>query len=354
MNKDEQKKEEVVKATAPNESGAKISINPKKRNYQDLKENMNIKSVLAFVPRSVQKSTYKSTQKDTQNNTHKNELQHNAYSSALTYNVHLPSSLNIASVNLDDGVLEIGNLPLSTYNIVSVDYGYSFMGLCVRCKNKYIYEKITTRHKHLIYNKEFDVPLKENVILFYSLYFNGYINNFFSFFHYLFECIYNSNVIVLIGCNGPHMNMLASDMGRHLCYFMNEVNGERKPPPGDSTRRIPFEVKNELITFKNNNIYKTQQDYFVEKYCIMSGKVNPNMENKTDNYLNFSLKNMVTKVKDHNNTLFSKFYNKNCAGRKDALSACYLLDYFCNYYESSGSSFLLPSRNVNYVYHVKK
>lgn len=54
MKGDAQKKEEVVKATPPNESGEKISINPKKRNYQDLKENMNIKSVLAFIPRSVQ------------------------------------------------------------------------------------------------------------------------------------------------------------------------------------------------------------------------------------------------------------------------------------------------------------
>ncbi|GAB67364.1 hypothetical protein PCYB_113840 [Plasmodium cynomolgi strain B] len=304
--------------------------------------------------KSAQNNTQSNTQNNTQKSTQKNELKNEDYRSALCYNVHLPSSLNISSVNLDDGVLEIGNLPLSSYNIVSVDYGYSFMGLCVRCKNKYIYEKITARHKHLIYNKEFDVPLKENVILFYAQYFNGYIYNFFSFFHYLFECIYNSNVIVLIGCNGPHMNMLASDMGRHLCYFMNEVNGERKPPLGNSTRRIPFEVKNELITFKNSNIYKKQQNHFVEKHCIMSNKENPNMENKTDTYLNFSLKNMVTKVKDQNNTLFSKFYNKNCAGRKDALSACYLLDYFCNYYESSGSFFLLPSRNVNYVYHVKK
>ncbi|EUD68506.1 hypothetical protein C922_00902 [Plasmodium inui San Antonio 1] len=302
----------------------------------------------------LRKSTHKSTQNDKQINTQKNELKNEVYTSALSYNVHLPSSLNISSVNLDDGVLHVGNLPLSSYNIVSVDYGYSFMGLCVRCKNKYIYEKITARYKHLIYNKEFDVPLKENVILFYALYFNGYIYNFFSFFHYLFECIYDSNVIVLIGCNGPHMNILASDMGRHLCYFMNEVNGERKYPLENGARRIPFEVKNELITFKNSNIYKKQQNHFVEKYRIMLSKENPKVENKTDTYLNFSLKNMVTKVKDQNNTLFSKFYNKNCAGRKDAPSACYLLDYFCNYYESSGSFFLLPSRNVNYVYHVKK
>ncbi|CAI7721441.1 hypothetical protein PVPAM_110034700 [Plasmodium vivax] len=41
MKGDAQKKEEVVKATPPNESGEKISINPKKRNYQDLKENMS-------------------------------------------------------------------------------------------------------------------------------------------------------------------------------------------------------------------------------------------------------------------------------------------------------------------------
>ncbi|GAW81836.1 hypothetical protein, conserved [Plasmodium gonderi] len=277
------------------------------------------------------------------------------YNNTLNYNIYPPENLKISNINFDNHVIEIENLTLSNYNIVSVDYGYTFMGLCIRCKNKYIYEKITERHKNLIYTKDFDLPIKENVILFYTLYFKGYINNFFSFFHYLFEFIYNSNLIVIIGCNGPHMNRLSSDMGRHMCYFMNEVNGKRENPMENGRRkRIPFEVQNELITFNNNNIYKREQNNYVENYFIMSNKVNSNTEEKTDNTLNFSLKNLVTKIKDENNTLFSKFYNRNCRRRKDTLSATYLLDYFLKYYNIIGSSFLLPSRNLNYVYHMKK
>ncbi|CAD2095122.1 hypothetical protein PVLDE_1101840 [Plasmodium vinckei lentum] len=53
MTENKNKKEEN-NVCSPNESRGKVSINPKKRNYEDLSENMNIKSVLAFVPRIVQ------------------------------------------------------------------------------------------------------------------------------------------------------------------------------------------------------------------------------------------------------------------------------------------------------------
>ncbi|ETW19641.1 hypothetical protein PFAG_01414 [Plasmodium falciparum Santa Lucia] len=49
-----EKKEENDKDRKTIESGRKVCINSKKRNYEELKENTSIKSVLAFVPRVVQ------------------------------------------------------------------------------------------------------------------------------------------------------------------------------------------------------------------------------------------------------------------------------------------------------------
>ncbi|SBS87191.1 conserved Plasmodium protein, unknown function [Plasmodium malariae] len=147
------------------------------------------------------------------------------------------------------------------------------------------------------------------------------------------------------------MNKLASDIGRHICYFMNEINGKREK----YAEKVSFEVRDELITLKKDDIYKREQISYFENYKFFSNgtKLDIKKEN-ANNTLNFSLKNMVTKVKDDNNTLFSKFYNRNCKNRRDSLSSCYLLHYFLKYYERNQNFFLLPSRNVNYIFHMKK
>ncbi|SBT79729.1 conserved Plasmodium protein, unknown function [Plasmodium malariae] len=278
----------------------------------------------------------------------------------LNYNISIPNNWKLSNVNINENTVEIDNFPLNDYSIISIDYGYSFMGLCILSKSKYIYEKIMSRHKNLIYSSNFDLPIKKNVVLFYAVHFKSYIYNFFSFFHYLFEFIYNSNILVIIGCNGlyknykreiPHMNKLASDIGRHICYFMNEINGKREK----YAEKVSFEVRDELITLKKDDIYKREQISYFENYKFFSNgtKLDIKKEN-ANNTLNFSLKNMVTKVKDDNNTLFSKFYNRNCKNRRDSLSSCYLLHYFLKYYERNQNFFLLPSRNVNYIFHMKK
>ncbi|SOV77532.1 conserved Plasmodium protein, unknown function [Plasmodium reichenowi] len=266
----------------------------------------------------------------------------------LNYNIYIPNNMKVSNINLKNNVFQIINFPLSTYNIISIDYGYNFMGLCILCKNKYIYEKVFSRHKNILYKKQFELPIKENVHLFYVVNFQNYIYNFFSFFHYLFEFIYNTNLLVIIGSNGSHMDELVSDMGKHICLLMNE---KRSIP----TNNLSFDVYDESITFKNDNMYiKSRKDY-IEKYnfSLNENSIEPSRQNEEDNTFNFSLKNVVTKVKDHNNTLFSKFYNKNYKNRKDSISACYLLNYFLKYYDNNNNEFFLPSKNVHYMYHIK-
>ncbi|SCP05077.1 conserved Plasmodium protein, unknown function [Plasmodium ovale] len=280
----------------------------------------------------------------------KSELRSSMYDNTLNYKMYVPPGWNISSVRTSDGVIEISNFPLNNYSIISIDYGYSFMGLCMLCKNKYIYEKVMARHKSLINTTKFDLPIRENVVLFYAIHFKSYIYNFLYLFQHLFEFVYNSNLLVIIGCNGPHMNRLSSDMGRRMCYFMNEINGKRE----NFLNKVPFDAREDLITIRNDNIYKRDQINYAENYIFNSNEKEITSEEHTDDYLHFSLKNVITKVKDENNTLFSRFYNKNCKNRRDSLSACYLAYYFLKYYSHSKKNFLLPSRNVNYVYHVKK
>ncbi|CRG93769.1 conserved Plasmodium protein, unknown function [Plasmodium gallinaceum] len=266
-------------------------------------------------------------------------------SSILNYNIYLPNNMKFSNIDLNNYSMKINNFPLKDYNIISIDYGYTFMGLCILCKNKFIYEKIISRHKNFIYDKNFNLPIKDNIILFYAVNFQNYIFNFFYFFQFLFEFIFNYNILVIVGCNGSYMNKLASDMGRHICYFMNKIEKKKK-----DDNQVFFDVNNEVITLKNDNIYK-KEDYYIENFNFCSDeKINIGEKN----ILNFLLKNMVTKVKDENNTLFSKFYNKNCKNRKDSLSACYLLYYYLKYYDINNNFFLIPSKNVNYIYHLKK
>ncbi|EUT89263.1 hypothetical protein PFAG_01413 [Plasmodium falciparum Santa Lucia] len=144
------------------------------------------------------------------------------------------------------------------------------------------------------------------------------------------------------------MDEMVSDMGKHICLLMNE---KRSIP----TNNLSFDVYDESITFKNDNMYiKSRKDY-IEKYnfSLNENSIGPSRQNEEDNTFNFSLKNVVTKVKDHNNTLFSKFYNKNYKNRKDSISACYLLNYFLKYYDNNKNEFFLPSKNVHYMYHIK-
>ncbi|VWU48679.1 conserved protein, unknown function [Hepatocystis sp. ex Piliocolobus tephrosceles] len=277
--------------------------------------------------------------------------QNNIYTDILNYNIYMPINWFPLNVNKDEHSIKINNFLLTDYNIISIDYGYKFMGFCILCKNEYIYESIKSKHKNLICNKNFDIPIKKNLIMFYTVYYNGYIKNIYFFFQHLFKFIYNTNILVIIGCNGLHMNKLASDMGRYMCYFMNKVNGLREEICNDGGT---FYVKDELIILKNDNIFKEKHLNYLEKYNFYSN------ENKTFTVVNkieglhFFLQNVVTKVKDKNNTLFSKFYNKTYKNRKDSLSACYLLYYFLKYYDHNQNYFLLPSKNINYVYHMKK
>ncbi|SCM23784.1 conserved Plasmodium protein, unknown function [Plasmodium berghei] len=266
------------------------------------------------------------------------------YNNLVNYNVYVPNNCKISKINFDNKTIQLNKFPLKNYNIISIDYGYTFMGLCLVCKNKYIYEKIIFKYPNLIDQEIFDLPIKENTIIFYPIHFKNYIFNFFYFFHYLFKCIYNSNLLVIIGSNGSHMDKLSSDMGRYMCYFMNEKDKGIE----NSTKNILFSVNNKLITFPNNdNIYKKEEIIFEENYSF-------HLNGNQNNLLKFLLKNFVTKVKDENNTLFSKFYNKDYKYRKDSISACYLSYYFLKYYDKNINSFFLPSKNINYVYHIKK
>lgn len=97
--------------------------------------------------------------------------------------------------------LRILQLFLYIYKIINIFIIYN-IGLCLVCKNKYIYEKIIFKYPNLIDQEIFDLPIKENTIIFYPIHFKNYIFNFFYFFHYLFKCIYNSNLLVIIGSNG--------------------------------------------------------------------------------------------------------------------------------------------------------
>ncbi|CRH00945.1 conserved Plasmodium protein, unknown function [Plasmodium relictum] len=276
------------------------------------------------------------------NRTRKNNSK--IYSNIINYNIYLPNHMSFSDINLNNYSMKINNFPLNNFNIISIDYGYTFMGLCILCKNKFIYEKIISRHKKFIYHKNFDLPIKDNIVLYYAVNFKNYIFNFFNFFQFLFEFIFNYNILVIIGYSGEYMNKLASDMGRHICYFINKIEKNKK------ANQVFFDVNDELITLKNDDIYKNKQSY-IENYNFCS---NAEIKTGKENFLNFLLKNMVTKIKDKNNTLFSKFYNKNCNSRKDSLSACYLLYYYLKYHNNNNNSFMLPSKNVNYIYHIKK
>ncbi|CAD2108513.1 conserved Plasmodium protein, unknown function [Plasmodium vinckei] len=337
-------KKEENNVCSPNESRGKVSINPKKRNYEDLSENMN-NFVLSLKRININNPVYQFITFG--NSTFKNVKQKNKnkiFNNLVNYNVYVPNNYKISKINFDSKTIQFDKFPLKDYNIISIDYGYTFMGLCLVCKNKYIYEKILLKHPNLIDRETLDLPIKENTILFYPIHFNNYIFNFFNFFHYLFKCIYNSNLLVIIGSNGYHMDKLSSDMGRYMCYFMNEKDEGIE----NSMKNILFSVNNKLITFPNNdNIYKKEQTIFEENYIF-------NLNDNQNNLLKFLLKNFVTKVKDENNTLFSKFYNKDYKNRKDSISACYLSYYFLKYYDKNVNTFFLPSKNINYVYHIKK
>lgn len=50
------------------------------------------------------------------------------YNNLVNYNVYVPNNCKISKINFDNKTIQLNKFPLKNYNIISIDYGYTFMG----------------------------------------------------------------------------------------------------------------------------------------------------------------------------------------------------------------------------------